>query len=187
MAVRALPTGQGPGLVRPRWTRPDPAMPWRGLAPGGLRASPSQRRCRRITKAAPAKAVSLGRARSRRGPRRISGRLLAFCIVIFALMVSYAFPLRVFLSQQSQIARMRAEQAEQRRHIEELSERLARWDDPDYVAAQARSRLHLVRVGELLYVVGVPPATDEGQAASPDVPWFVQVWNSIQAADDSDQ
>jgi cell division protein FtsB len=115
---------------------------------------------------------------------KVSGRAVAVGAVLFALVLAYAYPLRVYLAQQAEIARLEADQSAQRDHIKQLADEVARWNDDEYVKAQARKRLLLVEVGEQVYVVGVDPASaqEEGGAASP--PWYEQVWTSVQTADD---
>jgi len=117
-------------------------------------------------------------------PRRISGRTAALCVVLLALMLAYAYPMRVYFAQQAQISQMQSDQAEQRRRIDDLAARVERWKDEDYLVAQIRSRLQMVREGELVYFVGAIPdqpgaTADDGQEA-----WFRQLWSGLQAADD---
>lgn len=101
-----------------------------------------------------------------------------------ALVLAYAYPVRVYLAQQAEIAQLEADQAEQRQRIQDLAERLERWNDPEYVIAQARQRLQMVRQGELLYVVGAPPTPESGEPATEGGAWFEQVWSNLRAADD---
>ncbi len=100
-------------------------------------------------------------------------------------MLAYAYPLRVYLAQQAEIAQLEEDQQAQRAHIQQLADEVARWNDEEYVKAQARARLQLVEVGERVYVVGVePPATEvEGDAAQPPPPWYEQLWTSVETAD----
>ncbi len=98
-------------------------------------------------------------------------------------MLAYAYPVRTYLAQQAQIDQMQSAQVEQRKRIQELTDRVAKWDDEDYVIAQARSRLQLVRKGELFYVVGVPPAVTDSGAKDPEATWYEQLWSNLQAAD----
>ena len=113
---------------------------------------------------------------------------LVFC----GLVVSAALPLREFLAQRGQIADARAHNAQDAARVKALQQQLRQWQDPAYVKAQARSRLHFVLPGEIAYVVLNPspaPATPGsaalpgGTAAGKEAPWYSQVWGSIQAAD----
>src|SRR5690606_11065590 len=95
------------------------------------------------------------RTRAPRGPIRISARAAALGVVLLALMLSYAYPLRVYLAQQAEISALEAVQREQRESIQRLADEVARWNDDEYVTGQALQRLRLAEVGELVYVVGV--------------------------------
>jgi cell division protein FtsB len=114
---------------------------------------------------------------------RVSGRAAALVLLVLGLIFAYAYPVRVYLAQESQIAQLEEQQLQQRQRIQDLNARVAQWGNDDYVIAQAASRLHLVPKGHLLYVVGTeqPPS---GAAQTPnDAPWYAQVWSGIQAAD----
>ena len=70
-------------------------------------------------------------------------------VVLVALALAYTYPVRVYLAQESEIARMRgraggAAGARSRSWREEV----AKWQDPEYVRIQARERLFYVRPGE---------------------------------------
>jgi len=199
MSTRRMPTGQGPARgARPTTSSARPGMQRRAARlqapahPGSRagathvphraptvdhRATPRPSGVRRA--AGPAR-----RTKAPRGPVRFSGRAAALGLLLLGLMLAYAFPVRTYLAQQAEIDRMEKAQIEQHKRIQELTDQLARWDDDAYVAAQARSRLHLVRKGEQLYVVTAEPQTTGTNAPAPAAPWFSQVWTSVQAADD---
>ena len=107
-------------------------------------------------------------------------------------MVSAALPLREYLTQRGQIAKARAQQTQQEARVAALERQLRQLQDPAYVKAQARTRLHFVLPGETAYVVLTPSATPipAGRAAltgatatGPEAPWYSQVWGSVKAAD----
>ena len=113
-------------------------------------------------------------------------------LVVCGLVVSAALPLREYLSQRGRIASAQAKNSQQQARVHALEEQLRQWQDPAYVRAQARERLHFVMPGEYSYVVLAPktPAVVEGHAAlpgvqsvGPDTPWYTQVWGSVRAAD----
>lgn len=201
MNQRRLPSGQRParagarpggaagrprGLARRLWSRATDAPPRRPgrfavtEPPGGSRTATPAARATGLRGGRPAR-----RTKAPRGPIRLSGRVTALAVVLLALMLAYAYPLRVYLAQQAEIARLEADQREQRERIQQLTEEVARWNDDEYVKDQALKRLLLTEVGKMVYVVGVDPAPadDEGDAGPPPA-WYEQVWTSVQTADD---
>jgi hypothetical protein len=95
-----------------------------------------------------------------------------------------------WLVQRSQIETARSQVAQARKDLADLEAQRQRWQDDDYVMAQARERLNYVKPGEIGFVVVDPPstagATDprEAAAAVPHVnsPWYADVWTSAQVA-----
>ncbi len=129
---------------------------------------------------------------SNRSPAGLTTRAAILGLVVCALVVSAALPLREFLSQRADIRHLEQSQAAATKRVAALQEQKARLADPDYVAALARDRLHFLRPGEIAYVVitrdrpAVAPA-DARRAASaptgPEAPWYSQLWGSVRAAD----
>lgn len=122
----------------------------------------------------------------------LTTRAAVLGLVVCALVVTAALPLREYLSQRGRISHSEAAQRAQRLRVEALDQQLQRWKDPAYVRAQARSRLHYVLPGETSYVVIGPGAAPSpaGTAApgsrptsGPASPWYSQVWGSVRAAD----
>ncbi len=108
-------------------------------------------------------------------------------LVLGALLLAYAYPVRIYLNQQAEIEALRAHQKAQRDDIEDLRTESAKWADPEYVKAQARSRLGMTEPGEQLWIVvgGDDPAdTDPNSGKAKDsAAWFGQLWGSLTAAD----
>jgi cell division protein FtsB len=126
----------------------------------------------------------------RPGPgANLTGRAAVLALVVCMLAISLAYPLREYLAQRSQLTDYRSLVADQQRRVAQLEKQRARWQDPAYVAAQARERLHYVMPGETSYVVLESPedkAPDGVVAAEPSVtvksPWFTDLWHSVEVA-----
>jgi cell division protein FtsB len=118
----------------------------------------------------------------------LTGRAAILILVIAALAVTLAIPLRAWLAQRAEIAALEQDVSQARDRVAGLEAELADWDDPAFVIAQARSRLHFVFPGEVGYVVlgeddrPVIPAASDQEAASP---WYTQLWESTVQADRS--
>ena len=128
--------------------------------------------------------------RGRLQQARSSGRawralVLGSVLVILAVLLGST--LAAYVKQSSQISSMREQVAQQERDVAELQQEQERWRDPAYVEQQARQRLKFVKPGERSYTVidGRAPAAALGPAARErsQVPWYGQVWDSMQVAD----
>jgi cell division protein FtsB len=192
MVQRRMPSGQGParGGVRPTAAPGPRPSGQRGAVRRAPRLDPPTRTSRTRIGDPPERRGGLRRPdgparrmRAPRAPRRISGRAAALILLAIGLIFAYAYPVRVYLAQESQIEQMEKQQRDQRQRIQDLNARVAQWADDDYVIAQAASRLHLVPKGHLLYVVGTGDSATGSPTAAADAPWYSQVWSGIQAAD----
>jgi cell division protein FtsB len=115
-----------------------------------------------------------------------TGRALVLALVATVLLVSMAVPVRAWLAQRAQIADLRAQVNAAAEQVEALSVEKQRWEDPSFVAAQARDRLHFVLPGEVGYVaVGAQAQTGPAaEGATAGQPWYSALWEGLQQADD---
>ena len=120
--------------------------------------------------------------------RGVSGRNLAVATVLFVVAITLAPPLQRYFAQRAQINALRVQLHDSQATLEAATNDLARWNDPAYVASQARSRLHYVFPGEHQYIVvgATTSASSSSQAAgkiSTDIPaglpWYSKVISSI--------
>ncbi|MGI5212139.1 FtsB family cell division protein [Plantactinospora sp. CA-290183] len=127
-------------------------------------------------------------------PRRYTGRVTVLIGVLVALALAYTYPVRVYLNQQSEIARIEAAQQAQTAHIGELTEKAELWKDPEFIKIQARERFYMVAPGEVPLVVLTDPegaARDAGtgpqvvEQRAPE-PWYDTLWSSVRAADEAE-
>jgi len=133
------------------------------------------------------------RAATRRPVRRnkLTGRAALLALVLCALVVALAYPMRQYVAQRSDIADQRRQAREAEKKVEQLRQEKARWQDPDYVRAQAREHLHYVMPGETGYqVAGAPspagdPAAEHSAAgeAAAHRPWYDNLWGGVDRAD----
>jgi cell division protein FtsB len=128
--------------------------------------------------------------KARRHPAAVLGlsttrRAAMLAIVVCALALSVAVPLRTYLGQRAEVEIQERRQAELRAQVEQLEQRKAQLSDPAQVEAEARRRLRYVRPGETPYVVELPGDHDnngQGQPAqqSPQQQsWYETLWNTV--------
>lgn len=131
-----------------------------------------------------------GEAPGPRKPRRrggsLTGRALILALVAVTLFVALVVPVRTWFAQRAEIAQLRADVEAVRDRVADLQVQKERWEDPAFVAAEARRRLHFVLPGEIGYVtLGVQ--TDEEraaeQAAAEAAPWYATLWGAVQEVD----
>ena len=119
-----------------------------------------------------------------KGPS-FTGRALILAVVAATLLLTLAVPVRGWFAQRAQIAGLRADVDSARERVAALEVEAQRWDDPAFVAAEARRRLHFVLPGEVGFVtLGSAVAADgaDGEAGS-QTPWYSSLWSALQEAD----
>lgn len=118
----------------------------------------------------------------------LTGRAAILVLVLAALVVTLAIPLRAWLAQRAEISALEADVAAAQERVDELQAELADWEDPAFVVAQARSRLHFVFPGEVGYVVlgeDDRPVVPSEVEQSDNSAWYSRLWESTRQADRS--
>ena len=107
-----------------------------------------------------------------------SARWLAVVTVAFIFAITLAPPLQHYFAQRAQINSLRAQVNDSNNALEKAREELAKWNDPEYVATQARQRLHFVFPGERQYIVLDAPKSEE-EANGPVAPISTLIPNGL--------
>ncbi|MEU1289348.1 septum formation initiator family protein [Kitasatospora sp. NPDC005856] len=97
---------------------------------------------------------------------RFTSRATVLVLVLCSLVAILAYPTRQFISQRAEISAQRAKADHARQQVEQLRREKARWQDPEYVKAQARARLHYAVPGETPYIAVDPAARASAQTSS---------------------
>ena len=95
---------------------------------------------------------------------RLSGFALSMLGLIVAALLVLAAPLKTLVEQRQQIAQLEASLAEAQDAVDDLTDEVARWEDPAYIEAQARERLYYILPGDVSYLV----VGEAGASASAD-------------------
>ncbi len=120
----------------------------------------------------------------------LTGRAVILVLTLAIIGVMLAVPVRNWFGQRAEIAELQAQIAVTQERVTELQLTQERWQDPAFIAAEARRRLHFVKPGEIGYVAlgadGRPAAeTISEMADEQKPPWLMQLWGAVQEADDS--
>jgi cell division protein FtsB len=109
-------------------------------------------------------------------------RAAVLALVVCALALTVVVPLRNYVAQRQELAAVTAQQRALAAEVDELAHERARLDDPEEIAAEARSRLGYVRPGEVPYVVQFPSTGTDAVAdpATDGLPWYRQLWREVE-------
>ena len=129
--------------------------------------------------------------------RILSVRAIVLGVVLLAGFTLLFPTVRAYLGQRAELDALAGQVAQAEQDERDLARELDRWEDPAYVAAQARERLSYVLPGETAYRVIDPevvvepeedPATPAAEAG-PSLPtggavnpWYATVWESLEVA-----
>lgn len=121
---------------------------------------------------------------------RLTTRAVVLLLVFAALVMSLAYPLREFVAQRAEIGALQRALTIHEGRVDALQAQQQRWRDPAFVEQQARARLHYVFPGETGLVLLSPDDVKQARkpeiriATEPQVPWYDELWTSVQAADE---
>jgi cell division protein FtsB len=114
---------------------------------------------------------------------RLARQVAVLGLVLCAVALSVAFPLRNYLEQRSALAAAVSAQQDLEQQRAELQARKDALLDNDYVAAEARRRLQYVTPGDVVFVVHAPalPESGDGDRTAPaaDQPWYGGLWDTL--------
>ena len=116
---------------------------------------------------------------------RLTGRAAVLAVVICAIALSLAYPVREYIAQRQQIDQLLAQQQTLSAQVQALQQQDAKLSQTWYIEQQARDQLHMCFPDEQCYEVisGQPPQSPaSGKQASSD-PWYDKVLQSVKRAD----
>ena|SRR5271165_502726 len=115
---------------------------------------------------------------------RLTGRAALLAVVICAIALSLAYPVREYIAQRQQIDQLLAQQQTTAAQVKALEEENARLGQTWYVEQQARDQLHMCFPQEQCYEVisGQPSPSAATRNKAPADPWYAKLWGSVQRA-----
>ena len=118
--------------------------------------------------------------------RGLSNRALVVGIVLFVVAITLAPPIQNYFTQRAQINALKTQISDNQAMLDKAADELAQWDDPEFVASQARARLHFVFPVERQYiVVGNEEIENNDQQTKVSgqlpvgIPWYSRLISSI--------
>ena len=112
-----------------------------------------------------------------------TARAVILAVVVCALALTLAMPLRTYFSQRAELEQVLAEGEALEEEVADLETEKVQLNDPTRIAAEARSRLRWVMPGETPYTVQLPgdvgPTEEEvEEAKKAEGPWYRSLWES---------
>jgi cell division protein FtsB len=118
---------------------------------------------------------------------RLTGRAALLAVVICAIALSLAYPVREYIAQRQQIDQLLAQQQTMAAQVKALQAEKTKLSQTWYIEQEARGQLHMCFPQEQCYeVVSGQPA--KASVSEPQVvadPWYAKLWDSVRKADES--
>ncbi len=119
-------------------------------------------------------------------PTKLTGRAALLAVVICAIALSLAYPVREYIAQRQQIDQLLALQQTNAAQMQALQQQDGKLTQTWYVEQQAEDELHMCFPKEQCYEV--VPGQSAAQAAKAKQhavtnPWYATLWQSVQRAD----
>jgi len=125
----------------------------------------------------------------REAPRttRLTSRAAVLAVVICAIALSLAYPVREYVAQRQQIDELVAQQQMMQAQLKNLTAQRDQLYDPAYIEQLAGEKLQMCYPDARCYVIengqsviGAPARSQPGPA-----PWYSKLWHSVQQANES--
>jgi cell division protein FtsL len=128
-----------------------------------------------------------GDSRPARARPRFTSRAAVLVVVVCAIALSLAYPVREYIAQLRQIEQLQAQQAQISAQLRQLKTERRELATPAYVEQQARDRLHMCLPAQTCYVIiNGTKRSVKAAASSPGsvaTPWYERLWSSVHQAD----
>jgi cell division protein FtsL len=116
---------------------------------------------------------------------RLTSRAAVLAVVICAIALSLAYPVREYIAQRRQIDDLVAEQQMMQAQVKSLIAKRDMYSNPAYIEQTAEQELHMCLPDAQCYVIengqsviGVPK-----QAQRASAPWYAKLWHSVEQSD----
>jgi cell division protein FtsB len=114
----------------------------------------------------------------------VTGRTAILAVVLCAIALSLAYPVREYIAQRKQIDRLLAQGDQLSARLKRLESQRRQVNNPVFIERLARDRLHMCLATQMCYVVISPAAKKHAMAGGPAQPWYARLWSSVQEANE---
>ena len=116
---------------------------------------------------------------------KLTGRAALLAVVICAIALSLAYPVREYIAQRQQIDQLLAQQQSMAAQVKALQAENVKLSQTWYIEQEARDELHMCFPQEQCYEVisGQQPKASAVKPQAVADPWYAKLWQSVQKAD----
>jgi len=117
---------------------------------------------------------------------KLTGRAALLAVVICAIALSLAYPVREYIAQRQQIDQLQAEQQTIAAQVRALQAEDSQLSQTWYIEREARDQLHMCFPQEQCYeVISGQPAQSSAVKPQPAAsPWYAKLWDTVQKANE---
>jgi cell division protein FtsB len=120
-------------------------------------------------------------------PTKLTGRAALLAVVICAIALSLAYPVREYIAQRQQIDQLLALQQANAAQVQALEQQDGKLTQTWYVEQQAEDELHMCFPNEQCYEVvsgrSAQAASAKAKQQAVTNPWYATLWQSVKRAD----
>lgn len=149
----------------------------RGSLSPNMQAQPSPQ--------APSSAAQAAAVAAASRSTRLTGRAALLAVVICAIALSLAYPVREYIAQRQQIDQLLAQQHTLAESVKNLQQENVKLSQTWYIEQQAEDSLHMCFPQQQCYEVvsGQPARSAAAKQKTAADPWYSKLWQSVQRAD----
>jgi cell division protein FtsL len=105
-------------------------------------------------------------------------------VVLCAIALSLAYPIREYIAERRQIDQLQAQNAAVAAQVQYLKSQQRSLNSPARIEQEARDNLHMCFPHQTCYEVIAPTPPHRGASAQQAVtPWYGRLWESVKKAD----
>jgi cell division protein FtsL len=118
---------------------------------------------------------------------RLTSRAAVLAVVICAIALSLAYPVREYMAQRQQIDQLVSQQQTMLTQVRNLQAEQTKLSDRSYIEQLARQELDMCFPGTQCYVIegSQPLINGTRPQQSGSAPWYAKLWRSVEQADAS--
>lgn len=125
-----------------------------------------------------------GRSPAMAGRPKLTSRAAVLAVVLCAIALSLAYPVREYIAERRQIDQLQAQNAAIAAQVQYLKSQQKSLTSPARIEQEARDDLHMCFPSQTCYEVITPVKPHPGSAAQEAVtPWYGRLWESVRKAD----